>query len=43
MSIKELLLNGNEGGLDTKSLTPIQKITLRTVIVGLLFYGLAAL
>ena len=43
MSIKELLINGNEGGLDTKSLTPIQKITLRTVIVGLLFYGLAAL
>ena len=43
MSIKELLLQGNEGGLDTSSLTPIQKITLRTVIVGLLFYGLAAL
>ncbi len=43
MSLKELLLNGNEGGLDAQSLTPIQKITLRTVIVGLLYYGLAAL
>jgi cytochrome c oxidase subunit 1 len=43
MSLKETLLNGYEGGLDDSAMTPMQKIALRFVVIGLLFYGLAAL
>ncbi len=43
MSFMNTLINGNEGGLDTDGLTPMQKLTLRAVIMGVLFYGLAVL
>ena len=43
MSFMNTLINGNEGGLDTDKMTPMQKITLRAVIMGVLFYGLTAL
>ncbi|WP_457640260.1 cbb3-type cytochrome c oxidase subunit I [Persephonella sp.] len=43
MSIKELLINGHEGGLDHTGLSPLQKVTLRFVVVGLIFYGVAAI
>ena len=43
MSIKDILINGNNGGLDHEGLSPLQKITLRFVVVGLIFYGVAAI
>jgi len=43
MSFMNTLINGNEGGLKTDGLTPMQKLTLRAVIMGVLFYGLAVL
>ena len=36
-------INGVDGGLQNKELSPLQKVALRTVVVGLLFYGLAAI
>lgn len=43
MSFLHNLINGNEGGLKADTLTPTQKVTLRAVIVGILYYGLSAL
>ena len=43
MAFLDTLINGNEGGLDVDRLTPTQKVTLRAVIVGVLYYGLSAL
>ena len=41
MSFKETLINGEQGLFKADSLTPIQKIALRFVVVGLIFYGFA--
>lgn len=43
MGILHNLINGNEGGLKADTLTPTQKVTLRAVIIGVLYYGLSAL
>jgi len=43
MGFFHTLINGFEGGLKTDGLTPMQKLTLRAVVMGVLFYGLAAL
>ena len=43
MSFLHTLIYGNEGGLKADGLTPTQKVTLRAVIVGVLYYGLSAL
>lgn len=43
MSFINTLIEGNEGGLKTVSMTPMQKIAMRFVVIGLLYYGLAAL
>ena len=43
MSFVNTLINGNEGGLKADSLTPMQKVTLRAVVVGILYYGLAVI
>jgi cytochrome c oxidase subunit 1 len=43
MSFLHTLIHGNEGGLKTDGLTPTQKVTLRAVIIGVLYYGLSAL
>jgi len=43
MAFMDTLINGNEGGLDTAKMTPMQKIAMRFVVIGLLYYGLAAL
>lgn len=43
MSFLHTLINGNEGGLKADTLTPTQKVTLRAVIMGILYYGLSAL
>jgi len=43
MSFMNTLIKGHDGGLRHEGLTPVQKVTLRTVVVGLLFYGLTAI
>lgn len=43
MGFFHTLMNGYEGGLKADGLTPMQKLTLRAVVLGVLFYGLAAL
>lgn len=43
MSFVNKVMNGNDGGLDTTKMTPMQKIAMRFVVIGLLYYGLAAL
>ncbi|MCK4975169.1 MAG: cbb3-type cytochrome c oxidase subunit I [Sulfurimonas sp.] len=42
MSFIKTLINGNEGGLKHEGMTPMQKIAMRFVVIGLLYYGLAA-
>ncbi len=43
MGFADTLINGNEGGLNADKMTPLQKIAMRFVVIGLLYYGLAAL
>jgi cytochrome c oxidase subunit 1 len=43
MSFKDTFLNGEEGLFKPDSLTQIQKIVLRFVVVGLVFYGFAVI
>jgi len=43
MGFMNTLINGYEGGLKADGLTPTQKVTLRAVVLGILFYGLSAL
>ncbi|RPJ00589.1 MAG: cbb3-type cytochrome c oxidase subunit I, partial [Candidatus Aminicenantes bacterium] len=41
MSIMQTLLNGEQGLFKPKTLTPMQKLTLRFVVVGLVYFGFA--
>jgi cytochrome c oxidase subunit 1 len=41
MSIMQTLINGEQGLFKPKSLTPMQKLTLRFVVVGLVYFGFA--
>ncbi len=43
MNYIQTLLNGEQGLFKSNSLTPMQKITLRFVVLGLLYYGLTAI
>ena len=43
MSFFKTMMEGHEGGLRHETMTPMQKIALRFVVIGLLYYGLAAL
>jgi cytochrome c oxidase subunit 1 len=43
MSFKDTFLNGEQGLFKADSLTPMQKLALRFVVVGVLFYGLTAI
>jgi len=43
MGLLQQIIQGNEGGLKADTLTPTQKVTLRAVIIGVLYYGLSAL
>jgi len=43
MSFVNTLINGHEGGLRHEGMTPMQKIALRFVVLGVLYYGLAAI
>lgn len=42
MSFFKTLIEGNEGGLKHEGMTPMQKIAMRFVVIGLLYYGLAS-
>ena len=37
------LIDGNEGGLKADGLTPAQKLSLRFVVIGLIYFGFAAI
>lgn len=39
----DTLMHGNEGTFKPKSLTPMQKLTLKYVVFGLVYYGFAAI
>jgi cytochrome c oxidase subunit I len=43
MSFLQTFMNGEEGLFKSKSLTPMQKLTLRFVVVGLIYYGFAVI
>ena len=43
MSYINTLMNGEQAIFNPRKLTPMQRITLRFVVVGLLYYGLAAI
>ncbi len=43
MSYINTLMNGEQAQFNPRKLTPMQRITLRFVVVGLLYYGLAAI
>ncbi len=43
MSMIKKLMEGHEGGLKHEQMTPMQKMALRFVVIGLLYYGLASL
>ena len=43
MSFVNTLINGHQGGLAHEGMTPMQKIALRFVVLGVLYYGLAAI
>lgn len=43
MTFRQVLLGGNEEAFRPKTLTPMQKLTLRFVVVGLVYYGFAAI
>lgn len=42
MSFLKTLIEGNDGGLKHEGMTPMQKIAMRFVVIGLLYYGLAS-
>jgi cytochrome c oxidase subunit I len=43
MTAISMLMNGNDGAFRPASLTPMQRLTLRFVVVGLVYYGFAAI
>ncbi len=43
MNFLQTLLQGEQGAFKSKSLTPMQKLTLRFVVVGLIYYGFAVI
>jgi cytochrome c oxidase subunit 1 len=43
MSFKDTFLNGEQGAFKPSSLTPMQKLILRFIVVGLAFYGIAVI
>lgn len=43
MTFSQTLLRGNEEAFHPSTLTPMQKLTLRFVVVGLVYYGFAAI
>ncbi len=43
MTFKATLLDGNDSAFDHKTMTPMQKLTLRFVIIGIVYYAFAAI
>ncbi|HSQ37733.1 MAG TPA: hypothetical protein VLS92_07575, partial [Acidimicrobiia bacterium] len=43
MTFTQTLLDGHERAFRARTLSPMQKLTLRFVVVGLVFYGFAAI
>lgn len=43
MSLINTLVNGHEGGLKHEGMTPMQKIALRFIALGVLYYGVSAI
>jgi cytochrome c oxidase subunit 1 len=43
MSLINTLVNGHEGGLKHEGMTPMQKIALRFVVLGVVYYGVSAI
>ncbi len=43
MSFRDTFLNGEQGAFKPDGLTPMQKLALRFVVVGVLYYGLATI
>ncbi len=43
MSFVKTFVSGNQGAFNASSLTPMQKLTLRFVVVGMVFYAMAAI
>ncbi len=43
MSLINTLVNGHEGGLKHEGMTPMQKIALRFIVLGVLYYGVSAI
>ena len=43
MTFVKTLVSGNQGAFDASTLTPMQKLTLRFVVVGILYYAFAAI
>jgi cytochrome c oxidase subunit 1 len=43
MSFKDTFLNGAEGKFKPSTLTPMQKLVLRFVVVGLVYYAFAVI
>ena len=43
MSFVNTLVNGHEGGLKHEGMTPMQKIALRFIVLGVLYYGVSAI
>jgi len=43
MSFLSTLVNGHEGGLKHEGMTPMQKIALRFVVLGVFYYGVSAI
>ena len=43
MSFKDTFMNGEQGAFKPDGLTPMQKLALRFVVVGVLYYGLASI
>ncbi|MCP3994250.1 MAG: cbb3-type cytochrome c oxidase subunit I [bacterium] len=43
MTFKATLLDGNDSAFDHRTMTPMQKLTLRFVIIGIVYYAFAAI
>ena len=43
MTFRDTLLNGHDGAFDHKTMTPMQKLTVRFVLVGMVYYAFAAI
>ena len=43
MNFGETLMNGEQGAFKSETLTPMQKLTLRFVVAGLVFFGMVAI